>query len=371
MIVGGAQETVLLAAALADRERFDPVVVTGPQTGSEGSLHQQAAERGVRVVVVPDLVREVSPRRDVRVVPALVELLRELHPHVVHTHSSKAGVVGRLAARRARVPGVVHTVHGWPFHEHQPRALAAVWREVERRTAPLADRLVVVAEADRDKGLAAGVGRVGQYLTVRSGMELGHYAGVRLARRDVRAELGVPVDAALIGSVMRLSAQKDPLTVVDAFRAVAQQRPEAWLLVVGDGPLRERVEARLHEAGLRHRAVLTGLRADVPRLLGAMDVFLSASRWEGLPRTVVAAMASGTPVVATPVDGVRDVLQDGVTGLVGPPGQGAALGGAVLRMLTEPGLAQRMSVAAMERVREFDATHMVRQLEQLYLELSR
>lgn len=363
MIVGGAQETVLLAAVLADRTRFEPFVVCGPQTGPEGSLHDEVRRRGVELVVVPELVREVHPRKDARVVPALTRLFRQRDVDVVHTNSSKAGVVGRLAARRASVPRVVHTVHGWPFHDRQPAAVSAVWKQLERRTAPLAQRLVVVAETDRAKGLRAGVGRAEQYVTVRSGLELDLYGSRPGVGAAVRQELGLPLDGVVVGTVGRLSPQKDPLLLVRAVLPLLRERPEARLLVVGDGPLRAQVEA---EVGGSPQVVLTGLRTDVPRLLNAMDVFVLSSQWEGLPRTLLQAMATGVPVVATDADGVRDVVEDELTGRLVPRGDAHALREAVARLVDEPPLRRRLASAASTRLPEFDATRMVRELERLY-----
>jgi glycosyltransferase involved in cell wall biosynthesis len=365
MIVGGAQETVLLAAALADRSRFDSVVVCGPQTGSEGSLHDEVRRRGIELVVVPELVREVAPLTDLRAVPALTRVFRDLSVDVVHTNSSKAGIVGRVAARRARVPRVLHTVHGWPFHEHQPFAVRWVWQELERRTASLADRLVVVANADRQKGLAAGIGRPEQYVTVRSGLELELYdAGVDGG--DVRDELGIPREAVLVGAVNRLSPQKDPLTLLRAFGRAAHARQDVWLLIAGDGPLRRAAEAAAVDEGVADRVVFSGLRSDVPRLLRAMDVFVSASLWEGLPRTIIAAMLSRVPVVATRADGVVDVVVDGETGLLARPGDVQDIADALRSLLEASELRGRLAAAAARGVAEFGAPAMIHLLEALY-----
>jgi glycosyltransferase involved in cell wall biosynthesis len=366
MIVGGAQETVLLAASLADTARFESIVVCGPQTGSEGSLHDEVRRRGVELVVLPDLVRQVAPMTDLRVVPALARELRRLAPDVVHTNSSKAGIVGRIAARGAGVPRVLHTVHGWPFHDHQSAPVRRVWQELERRTAPLADRLVVVADADRQKGLDVGIGRPEQYVTVRSGLELSDYARSPVVAAEVRVEMGWSESAPVIGAVNRLSPQKDPLTLVEAFAVVARRRSNARFFVAGNGPLRAQVELRVAELGLSDRVALVGLRDDVPRLLQACDVFVSASRWEGLPRTIIAAMASGVPVVATPANGVVDVVRDGVSGLVAPVAAPEPMGHAVLRLLDDHALRARVIAGAAARVPEFDARTMVRDLERLY-----
>jgi glycosyltransferase involved in cell wall biosynthesis len=368
MIVGGAQETVLLAAALADRTRFEPLVVCGPQTGSEGSLHEEVRRRGVELVIVPELVREVAPVTDLRAVPALTRLLRDRRVDLVHTNSSKAGIVGRLAARRAGLPAV-HTVHGWPFHEHQSPVAGLVWREIERRAAPLASRLIVVADADRVKGLAAGIGRPEQYVTVRSGLELERYGRDPERGGRLRTELGIPARAPVVGAVNRLSAQKDPLTLVETFARVAAGAPEAHFVVAGDGPLRPDVEGLVRARGLEGRTHLLGLRDDVPSLLTCFDVFVSASRWEGLPRTVIAAMAAEVPVVATPADGIVDVVTDGRTGLLAAVGRPDLLGQAVLRVLTDRELAGRVTAAAHDRVQAFGADVMVRDLQRVYDEV--
>jgi glycosyltransferase involved in cell wall biosynthesis len=366
MIVGGAQETALLAAALADRTRFDPLLVCGPQTGPEGSLHDEVRRRGVELVVLPDLVREVHPMHDARALPALTRLFRERAVDVVHTNSSKAGIVGRVAARRARVPTVIHTVHGWPFHEHQPRALAATWRAVERRMAPLTDHLVVVADVDREKGLAVGIGKPDQYVTIRSSLELSRYDPERTLRDEVRDELRLPLDAPVLGAVNRLSAQKDPLTLLAAFSAVRAAAPDARLLLVGDGPLDRAVRRRVESLGLQNAVTMTGLRSDVPRLLQALDVFVSTSLWEGLPRTIIEAMATGVPVVATPADGVVDVVDDGRTGRLVRAGDPQAVAAAALDLLRKPRLGARLGQAACARAQEFDAVRMTRALESLY-----
>jgi glycosyltransferase involved in cell wall biosynthesis len=366
MIVGGAQETVLLAAALADRSRFDPVVVTGPQTGSEGSLHEELASRDVEVVLVPDLVRQVSLWQDLRAVHDLSRVFRRMRADVVHTNSSKAGIVGRMAARRAGVPRVLHTVHGWPFHDHQHPAAADVWRTLERWTAPLADRLVVVADADREKGLAAGIGRPEQYVTVRSGLELALYSADPAARAQARAEFALPGNAFVFGAVNRLSPQKDPLTLVRGLARTLRERPLARLLVIGDGPLRAEVEREVAILGVAPQVIMVGLRRDIPRLLAALDAFVSTSRWEGLPRTVLQAMATGLPVLATSADGVVDVVEDGASGLLVRPGDAAALGLAALRLVDDDALRTALVARARLRLPEFDATRMVGQLEELY-----
>lgn len=366
LIVGGAQETAVLTCALADPERYEMVLVTGPETGPEGSLHEEARARGVRVVVLDDLRREVSPWRDRKACRSLRALIEREQPDVVHTHSSKAGILGRLAARRAGVPVVVHTVHGWSFHDHMSRPLRQLYIALERWCAPKADKLVLVTEVDRDKGLSEGIGSPEQYVIVRSGIELDAFRHGSRLRMAVRSEIGIDTDAPVLGSVMRLSPQKDPLAFVTIADRVLAALPNAHVVLVGDGPLRAEVEAAVAVTDHAHRWHLLGLRRDVADLLSAMDAFLLTSSWEGLPRTVVQAMAADVPVVATRADGVADVIEHGRTGLLFDQGDVSAGVDLVIEILTDRERATAIRTRAAAKVEEYGAEAMVERLCALY-----
>jgi glycosyltransferase involved in cell wall biosynthesis len=366
MIVGGAQENTMLSCALADPLRFRSTILSGPETGTEGELHSECARRGVPVRIEPWLVRSVHPVKDLVALGRLVGPMRG--SDVVHTHSSKAGILGRVAARLARVGVVIHTVHGWPFHDRQPWAVRMAWVTLERFAARLADVLIVVAEADRAEGLRLGIGRPEQYRLIRSGIEIERYRDVAVTRASARERLGVPADASVIGTVGRLGPQKAPLDLLSAFERVAHARPEAHLVLVGDGPQRGAVERAIAAAGLSDRVHLLGLRHDVPNLLRAFDVFALASRWEGLPRVFPQAMAAGLPIVATSVDGATDAIRDGETGFLVPPGRPDVMAERLLALATDRARALRMGAAGLARVGEFSARRMVDQLEALYAE---
>lgn len=366
MIVGGAQETVLLSCALAHRERFDVEALSGVETGSEGELHTEALRRGVHLRFEPSLVRAVDPWRDLTALVRLTRLFLRERPDVVHTHSSKAGILGRVAARIARVPLVVHTVHGWGFTLGQSRPAFETYVALERICARLCDILVVVAEPDRKEGLRRGIGRPEQYRTVRSGIEIAPFRDATDDPAEVRASLGIPKTAFVVGSVLRLSPQKAPLDLLEAFARAFVDRADARLVLVGDGPLRAEVEARAAALGVADRVVLTGLRRDVPRLLRAFDVFALSSRWEGLPRVFPQAMAAGLPIVATRVAGAADAIVDGVTGLLVEPGDIEALSRALLAVSQDDARRRQMGAAGLSRVEEFSAERMVRGLEAIY-----
>jgi glycosyltransferase involved in cell wall biosynthesis len=371
MIVGGAQETVLLAGALMDRRRFSLEILTGPQTGAEGSLHDEARARGIPLHVEPSLVRELDPLQDALALARLTRFLIRGGYDLVHTHTAKAGTLGRIAARMAGVPVVVHTVHGWVFTAEHPASHSRVYLELERMLASWCEALVVVAENDREEGLALGVGRPRQYELIRSGIELEAYRDPPLSRAEARRRIGLPEDAFVVGSVGRLSPPKCPEVAVAAFHRLAARCPRARLVVVGDGWQRGEVEAEVARLGLADRVYLLGLRMDVPVMLRAFDAYLLTSSHEGLPRTLPQAMAAGLPIVATRVGGVPNAVEDGRTGWLAAAGDAEALGDRLLRLAADPEGARRMGEAGRAKVEEFSAGRMSRQLEELYDRLAR
>ncbi len=371
MIVGGAQENTMLSCALADPARFESELLTGPQTGPEGELHGESRARGVRLEFEPNLVREVAPQKDLLAIWRLWRRMQRGRYDVVHTHSSKAGIVGRIAARLAGVPVVVHTIHGWGFNGEQPTHVSRFYVWLEKLCARHCGALIVVGSAYRDEGLALGIGHARQYLLIRSGIEVETYRDVAMERAAARRRIGVPEAAVVVGNVGRLSPPKCPEVMVAAFDLLARQRADARLVLVGDGWQRAELEAEVHRRGLAERVHLLGLRRDVPELLRAFDVFTLSSSREGLPRTVLQAMAAGLPVVCTRAGAVADAVLDGETGWIVEVGDAPGLGERLIRLAQDPDLARRMGERGRARVDEFSARRMVQQLTTLYARLAR
>lgn len=376
MIIGGAQETVMLTAAGLRRPPYDAqyrvAAISGRQTGPEGSLIEETRARGVPLELLPSLRREIHPTADLAALAALRRRMRgpaAPRYHIVHTHSSKAGVLGRLAARSAGVPIVVHTVHGWSFHERMPAATRLTYITLERAAARLSDAMIVVSPLDIEKGLAHGIGRREDYVLIRSGIELERFGHPSRPREEIRTALGIPVDAPVVGSVTRLSPQKAPLDLLAAWEQVHRAHPDCWFLVVGDGPLRPAVEARLTATSLGGRTILTGLRRDVPDLLAAMDIFALSSLWEGLPRVLPQAMAGRLPIVATAADGNAEAVVDGETGYLVPPGDPRQLAARLSDLLTDPVRRDHMGSAGQSHARRFAADTMVADTDALYRRL--
>lgn len=380
LIIGGAQENTMLTADMMNREingerRYAVSIISGPQTGPEGSLIEEIRHRGIPLTIHPSLRREVNPVADMRAIFALRRLMTapDGGPQfdIVHTHSSKAGVVGRVAARLARVPLVVHTVHGWSFHDKMPEWKILFYIALEKWASRFGQKLIVVAEADIDKGLARGIGRREDYVVIRSGIELERFGHPQVPRNETRRQLGIPVDALVIGSVTRLSEQKAPLDLVESFALAHRASPGVRFVIVGDGPMRSQVEARLKERNLADATVLTGLRRDIPELMAAFDVFTLNSLWEGLPRVLPQAMATGLPIVCTRADGSADAIVDGENGLLVPRSDPAAAAEQILRLLADPELRRRMGEAGQRRAPSYDARTMVGQIDQLYRSLQK
>ncbi len=371
LIVGGAQENTLDTAARLNPARYRVEVLSGGQTGSEGSLIGEARCRGIDLAILDSLVREVSPVHDLRACSALVHRMRARRYSLVHTHSSKAGILGRIAARRAAVPHIVHTVHGWSFHDWMPCAVRQLYIRLERYAAGFTDRLVAVSEKDIHKGLTHGVGRPDQYVLIRSGVDLSAFDPDSQNSQAEREELGIPPGAPVLGSAGRFSRQKNPLDWVKAAGLVAREVPEAWFLLVGDGPLRGVVESALIREGIRDRTLLTGLRRDIPRLMAAMDLFLLTSLWEGLPRVLPQAMSMGIPVVAYETDGAVEAVRHGTTGYLVKPGRFDEAASHCISLLRNPGAGREMGGRARQLCREFDVVGMIAGIEEVYESLLR
>jgi glycosyltransferase involved in cell wall biosynthesis len=353
MIIGGAQENTLLTCAghLAKGHRV--TLVTGPSPGPEGELLQQGCPEGLEIIVMPELVRELSPWTDWRAYRALLRLFRQRSFSVVHTHASKAGILGRVAASRAGVPFVVHTVHGQAFHPYQSALKNKLYIAAERWAARHCDRIYAVAQAMVDQCVEAAVAPREKYQVVYSGMELD---GFLHAQREpaLRAELGIAPDALVVGSIARLFELKGHAELLAAAPALLQAVPKAVFLLLGDGILREALEAQATALGVRERVVFAGLvpPREICRYTAQMEVLLHLSLREGLPRAVVQGLASGIPAVAYPLDGTPEVLKHGETGLLCPVKDIAAIVAALSELLLDPAKRRAMGQRGQDEVRK-------------------
>jgi glycosyltransferase involved in cell wall biosynthesis len=359
LIAGGAQENTILSCQ-ALRERYDVTLVTGPPEGREGSLVEDARRRGIATVVLPELVRPVSPLRDLAALGRLERMFLEKRPDIVHTHSSKAGIVGRAAAWRAGVPVIVHTNHGLPFYDFQPWPARGLFWTLEKLASGITRRVVCVGEEMRRKSIRARLGPPGLFEVIYSGIEVERFVGARGARR----RLGIGEDAAVAGVVSRMARHKGHRFLIEA------APPGVHLLLVGDGEERPGLERQAAARGLS--ATFTGHVApeEVPALVASMDVLVHPSLWEGLPRAPVEALLAGRPVVAFDCDGAREVVIDGVTGRLVRPMDAAGLRSALEALLSLPDRGRSWGEEGRRRFRDrFDWRAAGERLDALYRRL--
>ena len=345
----GAGGVALRGAQALDQDRYEVTIVAGDcgagadSDGSGDSMLARATAAGLTVISVPELVSPISPGHDRRALRRLTELIAREGYEVVHTHSAKAGALGRLAAERAGTSRVVHTFHGFPFHEFQSRPRRAAYVGIERYLARRTDIFLAVGGAVAAEAVRRGIAVPERIRVINPAIEQPAGPAGPAARAAARGRLGVPVGCQVVGTVGRADYQKAPETFVDAIAGL--DRDDVYAVWIGDGPMRQEMETRAARRGLEGRFLCAGHRDDVPDLLPGLDVFAMASRYEGLPCAVAEAMAIGLPVVATAVNAVPDVVLPGETGLLVSPERPRQLAAAINYLLNEPAEAARMATA--------------------------
>ena len=370
LIVGGAQENTIYTAAMLDNSKFKVDVLSGLQTGSEGSLIEEANEKRINLLFIDELVREISPVNDGITLFKLYNTMRNNHYDIVHTHSSKAGILGRWAARLAGVPVIIHTIHGWSFHEYLPSFQKNIYIFLEKITARFTDVLVVVSESDFNIGINEGIGRKSQYRLIRSAIPRIKFNHIEKENNTIRKKLQIPDHVVVIGNVGRLSDQKNPLEWIHIAHRLSKEMENVIFLLVGDGPLRLDIEEEIKKLKLSEKVILTGLTRDVQSYLSIMDVFLITSLWEGLPRTVLQAMAMGIPVVAYKSGGIPEVVNDGISGYLCNPGDTDEMMKKTILLLKNPIMREEMGRKGRSMIsNEFDLQVMIKQVSQLYFDL--
>ncbi|QOJ13819.1 MAG: glycosyltransferase family 4 protein [Planctomycetia bacterium] len=369
LIIGGAQENTVLSCEGLRELGHRVTLISGPTRGPEGSLLERVRAGGYALIEIPELIRSINPWYDVRAGRELTRLFEDLRPDVVHTHSSKAGILGRFAATRAQVPRILHTVHGMSFNRTQSWPVRFIYAALERRAALHCDHIVNVADAMGRQLLAAGVGRADRISTIRSGMEVDHFHPDAGERDSVRAEWRVPSDAVVVGTIARLFLRKGYEQLLPIMARAAAHDPRLHFVWVGDGSARPRYEAELQRLGLSNRTTLVGLvpPSAIPRLLRGFDILAHASQWEGLPRAVVQALLTAVPAVAFDIDGTPEVVHDGRTGRLIRLGDEAAFADAICSLSADAALRASLGAAGRELcLREFDWREMVSRLDDLY-----
>jgi len=370
LTLGGSSENTIASCVALNGAGYDCILATSFRESDAASL-ADARRRGCRVVDVPALGREIAPLADLTALAQLVRLIRRKQPAVVHTHTSKAGFVGRLAAVIARAPAVIHQPHGHIFYGYYGPRRTAVFTALERRAARWTDRIITLTDRGAAEHLAHGIGRAEQYVTVPSGVPTAELRAAAPARDEARARLGLDADAVVIVGLGRLVPIKGFDLLVRALPIVVSQIPSARVLLVGEGAERAHLEAIAASLGVASCLRLTGETTDVAPYLAAADVVTVPSRNEGMGRVIVEAMALGRPVVATAVGGIPDVVTDGECGRLVEPEDVDALAGALIELGRDPALRRKLGEAAVQRAEAFSTAVAREKLLAVYAALLR
>lgn len=373
MIVGGAQENTLHTCEDLIREHGDEVLlITGPAAGPEGDLLTAGRGDDVPRSIVPSLRRAIHPVHDPRAYWQIKRRLRQYRPDVVHTHSAKGGLLGRLAAAALGVPAIVHTVHGAPFHDYQSRGARAFFRLCEKFAARRCHALISVADAMTDQLVEARVAPREMFTTIYSGMDVDPFLNADAARQETRRELGFDSDHVVVGKIARLFHLKGHEYLIEAAAPAVERFPKLRFLLIGDGILRAGLEAKIAAAGLTGFFRFTGLvdPQRIPALVGAMDALVHCSLREGLARALPQALIAGKPAISYDVDGAREVVIDGVTGYLLPPRSVGPLTEALVDVASNDQRRQQMGRTGRERFTEqFRHEFMTTRIRELYQRL--
>lgn len=362
LVVGGSQDNTLLTIAGHDRTRFTVHLASNP----EGLWLDRARHAADTFHPLPHLINPIHPTTDIKALTDLVRLLRREQFDIVHTHSSKAGILGRLAARMVGVPAVVHTIHGFPFHDFMPAWKRQLYINLERSIRPCTDFFIPVCELNRQEAVKLRLLSLENSQTV--------YSGIDFAKLDrpcdpqkIRQQLEIADGWNTIVMVGRLDEQKAPYYLIDAFSRVLDRYPKTLLLFVGEGELEDQLRRQSIDLGIEKFIKFLGSREDVPEILKVADIFALSSLWEGLGRAMTEAMLVGKPVVVPNIYGIPETVHQNQTGLLFPAGDVEQLAEHLIYLLQYPQERDRLGQNARTLTRKlFDSDLMVRNIEQIY-----
>jgi len=370
LTVGGDTNVFL---DIAQYFRHHPIIeadiAAGPVPSTEIDLRHLVDDGGMPLSIIPALSNRADPRLMLKAAFQLHKVIRRGRYDIVHTHSSAAGVIGRIAAATARVPIIVHHVHGWGLQEGMPLTARYAYLGLERLCAHFTDRLIAVSQPTVQKGLAHHIGCEDKFAVIYNGIHLEDFCqqvdGVRLRR-----QLGLVDGCKLVGMIGRLDRQKNPLDFVRVAALVVPRYPKVQFVAIGDGTLRSECERLIAQMNLQNRCILLGFRNDVARILPLLAVVASTSLWEGLPVTFQEAMCAGKPIVANDVDGVSDVVRNDETGYLVTPHDPQQMADRIVTLLSDPQLCNRLGARARVESARFSTQKMLQELELLYTRLA-
>lgn len=364
-VISGSGIHTLITMRRLDRSKYQVEFACAPG----GSLIDEVKKEGIKFHPIKNFVQQVSPLNDLLALFELIILMRQEKFDIVHTHNSKAGFVGRLAAKITGVPIVIHTIHGFAFHEFEEPPRKRLFILLEKFAASFTDKLITVSQPLKEWGLRLGIGTSDKYITIYDGIEIERFK-FKFNIGRIKQEIGVRPKDLVVGVISKLWKGKGHKCILEAAKQVIVSIPNVKFIFVGDGYLENELKKLVQELGLEDHVIFTGFRRDIPAITATFDVAILASFFEGLGRVLLEAMVLAKPVIASKVGGIVDVVDDEKTGILVPPHDVPALTKALIRLLSDASLRKKMGKAGRKKIDiKFTAASMVDDIRKVYEEL--
>lgn len=364
--LGGAQKNTLELLGCLNKEKYEACLLSSP-----GDILQKDAESmvGVKTVFIPELKKKINPVGDIKSYFKISRILKKEKIDIVHTHSSKAGIVGRWAAKKAGIKNIFHTAHGWSFYIEAGRTVKGFYVFLERVTALITKNIFIVSEKDFDEGVKR-VTKKEKLKKISYGIKKQPFLEANKEGKELaRKALGIRGNGLVVGTIACFKKQKAPIDFIETAKKVLQKNGDIEFVAVGDGPLRKCIEEKVNQLGLSGKIKFLGWRKDIPRVFRAIDLFVLTSHWEGLPIVFIEAMASGVPIVATDVGGARDIIRNDINGYLAEKGDVDTLAEKISMLAENPKKVKELAQKAKESFsEEFCLTAMCKKIDNAYIE---
>lgn len=368
MVYGGASLGTLHLAGKLSPDVFQNTIICGAQSNEEGNLLHLVSGNNLSIIVLPEMIREINPIKDIKLFFKLTHLIKKNKYSIVHTHGSKAGVIGRLAAAISRVPAVLYTVHGWGL-KAAPLFIREMYIFIESILAAITTKILFQTEADMKEASLYRIGTQDQYILVGNGIDLGPFIKYDAKRaREIRKELKLHKKK-VVGTVGRVSPAKNPIGFINIAKKLLKEKKNVIFLFAGGGEMLNEMREQVRNFHLGKDIIFLGVRRDIPELLSNFDIFILPSLWEGMPRSVIEALALSKPVVAHRVGGLEEIIKDGENGFIISLNQTNKFVEAISFLLENPATCKRMGRTGKVTVQKYDFSHVVEKTESLYLQL--
>jgi len=364
--IGGPAIYAIILSSGLDKKRFSTTLICGAEGEKEGSMRDEAEKKGINLIFIPELGRELHPIKDIVTFLKLFWIIKKIKPDILHTHTAKAGTIGRLAAWLAGAGVIIHTFHGHVLHSYFSPAKTKLFILIEKLLARITDRIIVLTESQKREILEFGIGRPERFSVIPLGLNLDKFYDLEEKKGILRKELGLSLDTPLIGIVARLAQIKDHKTFFLSARLLLKKIAGVRFIVVGDGPLRSELEELTRELGIKEKVFFLGFREDLDVIYADLSLLVLSSQNEGLPTAIIEAQASCLPVVSTNVGGVSELIKDGETGYLVPAKNPEMLAEAMEKVLKDQNLAKKMGEAGKENSKKYGAERLIRDIEALY-----